>query len=346
MKFLPLICIIGNFLQQSGASSPVPLTINPGGAFTVNYQLSTGQATGPVVVQITGDLTGEVEFSGGILSQFRFLGGNVAYSDATSEVTMSTFPVTAKVRIEARNIISSLTSNSSAGSIDPETGVIGNNGHFLQQNRGTIRTRYLVAGTTVQQELRDLATQPDNNPLVGVTTVTSSVLADLGYKTRYQINLSHSRDESRTQPAEVVNGTVNITEVGSFSATGEVTEPGATFVQWAEAEFGQTPATLADRLAGTGQPLVLLYAFEAGDRAWSPPVVFDPPAGTVRIDLPANGLKAPVRLEYSDSLGGGQWVTLTKSNGTPSLFSVGESGPALLNLPAVGAGFVRLSLAD
>lgn len=346
MKHFPLVCLLSLVVQSAGISSPVPLTINPGSAFDVNYQLSTGQSTSPIHLLITGDLTGDAEFTDGVLSRFRFLGGNIAYSDNTSEAVLSTFPVVAKVRIETRNVVSALTSDYGAGGIDPLTGVLSNTGHFLQQNRGTILTRYIVGGLTLQQELRDLATRPDTNPLVGVTTVTSSLLEDRDYEARYRIDFNHTRDEDRTEPADVINGTVNITEKGSFTATGEVTVPGQAFVTWALSNRSQRPKTLVDSHAGTGQPLVLLYAFDATAGPWAPPVRFNPVVGLVLLDLPPDGLKAPVRLEFASSLTNGQWRLLTRSNNLPSVFNTGEAGMVTLNLPPGDSGFVRLSLAD
>jgi hypothetical protein len=346
MKAFPSVYVFSYALQTAIMATPVPLIISPGGAFDVNYQLSSGQSTSPIHLLITGDFTGDAEFTAGVISKFRFLGGNIAYSDNTSEAILSTFPVVAKVRIETRNVISALTSDASAGSINALTGIITNSGHFLQQNRGTIFTRHIVAGFTVQQELRDLATRPDTNPLVGVTTVTSTLLQNLPYKARYRIDFNHTRDEARTEPAEVINGTVNITEVGSFSATGEVTVPSQAFAQWAAVNQGQTPSTLSDLHLVTGQPLVLLYAFDASTGPWSPPVRFSPGNGIVLLDLPLSGLKAPVRLEFSSSLTSGQWLPLTKNSNSPSVFNIGEAGTVTMNLPPGESGFVRLSLAD
>jgi hypothetical protein len=68
--------------------------------------------------------------------------------------------------------------------------------------------------------------------------------------------------------------------------------------------------------------------------------------GIVLLDLPPGGLKAPVRLEFSSSPASGQWRLLTRSNSLPSVFNTGEVGTVTMNLPAGGAGFVRLSLAD
>jgi hypothetical protein len=338
--------MFSHVLQSASVSAPVPMIISPSGAFDVNYQLSSGQSTSPIKLIITGNFTGDVEFSGGAISKFRFLGGNIAYSDNTSEATLSTFPVVAKVRIETRNVVSALTSDASAGAINPLTGIISNSGHFLQQNRGTIFTRYIVGGFTVQQELRDLATRPDTNPLVGVTTVTSTLLQDSGYKTRYRLDFTHTRDEDRTEPAEVINGTVNITEKGSFSATGEVTVLGQGFVDWAQLHRMQTPSSLGDRQNITGLPLVLLYAFDSTSGLWVPPVRFLPAEGRVMLDLPPGGLKAPVRLEYCTSLQSGLWLPLMKTNHLPSVFATGEAGTVMMDLPAGDAGFVRLSLAD
>jgi hypothetical protein len=346
MKRFPLVCFFGLALHSAAVSTPVPLAIHPGSAFDVKYQLSTGQSTSPIHLLITGDLTGDAEFTDGVLSRFRFLGGNIAYSDNTSEAVLSTFPVVAKVRIETRNVVSALTSDTGAGDIDPLTGVLSNTGHFLQQNRGTILTRYIVGGLTLQQELRDLATRPDTNPLVGVTTVTGSLLEDLGYEARYRIDFNHTRDEDRTEPAEVINGTVNITEKGSFTATGEVTVPGEAFVNWALLNRNQRAKTLSEKDAATAQPLVLLYAFDATAGPWVPPVRFRPADGIVLLDLPPGGLRAPLRLEFSSSPTSGQWQLLVRNNNLPSVFNIGEAGTVTMDLPPGDSGFVRLSLAD
>lgn len=344
MKVTPLV-IIAAITIHPVESAPVPLLINPGGSFDVSYQLSTGPSTS-ATLQITGNLTGDVEMSDGVISRFRFLGGNVAYSDTTSDIIVSTFPVTAKVKILTRSIVSSTTSNSSAGAINTTTGVISNSGHRLIQNRGTVTTRYMVGSAVIQEDIRNLAQEPDSNAFVGVTTVTSSLLQDLNYKARYRIDFSHTRNETRTQPAEVVGGTLNTTEEGGFSAAGEITVPGQAFASWALANRNQRPITLEDRHTATGQPLVLLYAFDSADGPWSPPVSFDTVYGTIRLDLPPAGLRAPVRLEFSTSLANGQWLPLTKNGGAPSVFNMGESGPVTMALPTGGAGFIRLSLAD
>ncbi len=254
--------------------------------------------------------------------------------------------MTAKVKLLTRNIVSSTTSNSSAGAINTTTGVISNSGHRLIQNRGTVTTRYMVGNTVAQEDIRNLGQEPDSNPLVGVTTVTSTLLQDLGYKARHRINFIHTRNETRTQPAKVVSGTVNITEEGGFSATGEVIVPGETYASWALTERGQTPVAFTDIHAATGQPLVLLYAFNSASGPWSPPVSFNPVNGSLQLELPPAGLRAPVRLEFSTSLANGQWLPLTRNNNTPSVFGSGESGPVTVVMPTGHSGFIRLALAD
>jgi hypothetical protein len=342
MKSFPLFLML---VYTGAQAAPVPLAINSGGSFEGSYQLSTGPSTA-ATLQITGNLTGDIEMTDGVISKFRFLGGNVAYSDTTSNIVISTFPVVARVRLLTRGIVSSATGNSSAGAINPITGVISNNGHQLIQDRGTVTTRYMVGNTVIQEEIRDLAQKPDANPLVGTTTVTSSLLENRNYKARYRIDFTHTRDEARTQPAEVVNGTLRITEEGSFSASGEIWMPGQTFTSWALNQRGQTPLSLNDLCATSGQPLILLYAFDATAGAWTPPVTFDQPSGLLRIDLPASGLKAPVRLEFSSTLTGGAWQPLTRAGNMPSIFNIAEFGSVTVDLPPGQAGFVRLCLAE
>ncbi len=72
MKFTPLVfmAVISPHLADA---TPVPLLVNPGGAFDVTYQLSTGPSTS-ATLQISGNLTGDVEMSDGVISRFRFLG--------------------------------------------------------------------------------------------------------------------------------------------------------------------------------------------------------------------------------------------------------------------------------
>jgi hypothetical protein len=345
MKSFPLLLIVFAAGLQNARCTPVSLSIAPGGAFDVTYQLSTGPSVNSTL-QITGDLTGDVEMTDSVITRFRFLGGNVAYSDTTNEIIVSTFPVTSKVRLLTRNIISSAISNSSAGAIDAATGIISNTGHRLIQNRGTVTTRYLIADNLIQEDIRNLATDPDSNPMVGVTTLTSSTLQNLNYKTLYRIDFNHTRDETRTQPAEVVNGTVNITEEGGFTASGEIWLPGQAFVDWSLARNEQRPTSLADRCDTSGQPLVVLYAFDAPAGQWTPPVSFDTDEGKIRIQLPEAGLKAPVKLEFNSSLSNTGWMPITKEDLSPSVFNIGESGPVTMDLPSGGHGFIRLALAD
>ena len=111
------------------------------------------------------------------------------------------------------------------------------------------------------------------------------------------------------------------------------------------ANHNQRPETLTD-LSTTGQPLVLLYAFAASGGPWSPPVTFVPENGQVWLELPADELRAPVRLEYSATLKDGEWMPLTRANNASSVFTTGESGPMMMNLPSGEKGFIRLSLAD
>jgi hypothetical protein len=144
----------------------------------------------------------------------------------------------------------------------------------------------------------------------------------------------------------VVSGTVNITEEGGFSASGEIWMPGQNFVDWALTSRGQRPQNLSDICVTTGQPLVLLYAFDAPPGAWTPPVTFDHFNKRLRIELPVGGLKAPVRLEYSGSLAGGTWQPLTRTGNAPSVFNISESGTVTMDLPPGQAGFVRLCLAE
>lgn len=346
MKSIPMYLIIACSGANIAECAPLALDILPGGQFAVSYQLSTGPSTS-ANLQITGDLSADLEFTDGRISKFRFLGGNVAYSDTTSDLIISTFLGTVtKVRLLTRNVVSSATSLDSAGAIDADTGVIENTGHRLNQDRGTITSRYMVGNTVLQEEIRNLATQPDRNPLVGITTVTSSLLEDLIYKTRYRIHFTHSRDETRTEPAELVNGTVNIREVGSFSTSGEIWAPGQAFVDWALAERDQVPGSLTEICKITGQPLIILYAFDAPPGGWSPPVTIDAEGGRIGVDLPSGGLKAPVRLEFSASLEHGAWAPLTQDDATPSVFERGKSGTVTMNLPPGNNGFIRLSLAD
>jgi hypothetical protein len=216
----------------------------------------------------------------------------------------------------------------------------------LNQDRGTVTTSYIAGGFTLQEDIRNLANEPDSSPLVGVTTVTGTLLQNLDYKASYQINFSHTRDETRVQPAEVVGGTVSIREVGGFTASKQVWLPGPAFVTWAIANHDQRPEQLTDRLTSTGQPLVMLYAFAATGGSWTPPLTFDTENGQVRLDLPANGLLAPVRVEYSATLKDGEWVPLTRANNALSVFTVGESGPMMMILPEGDKGFIRLCLAN
>lgn len=150
---------------------PVTLTVQPGGAFDVAYELSNGLATS-ATLEITGDLTAELSLADGLPSALRFTDGNIAYSDTTSELILSTFPVRSSISLQTRDVVSRIMSLPEAGALDAPSGVISNAGHEHHQDRGTISTRYFVAGLLVREEVRDLSEQADRGPLVGETVIT------------------------------------------------------------------------------------------------------------------------------------------------------------------------------
>lgn len=140
----PFLCfgLIFLTLLPHEEAAPLTLTIKPGGKFDVFYRLITGQAVA-AVLNISGNLAADLEWSAGGISRFRFNGANVAYSDTTSDMVITTFPST-KVRLLTRSVVSSVASDAGAGALNSGTGVLANSGHFLRQDRGTVTTRYMV----------------------------------------------------------------------------------------------------------------------------------------------------------------------------------------------------------
>ena len=341
---------LAGLLALPAPAAPVQLTLEPGAGFDVDYAFSTGQAT-----------SGRDDLSGHILADlllddadrpttFFLTGGRIAHADSTVELLLPTsIPGTAKVQTIVQGTASLPQTESGSGIVDPDSGVIANYGHRLISNEGTVTTRYLIGTTVVDQSTRDLATQPDNTPLVGTTTLIPTLLAETGWWKRCNIALVHFRDEGRTAPVSGVPGvppgtTYLVHEEGGFTANGEALFPGDDFANWASLHRGVTPRSLDDRDPASGQPLLVMYALAAGPGPWQVPVEFRPGTGEVLLHLPPTGLLAPVKWEFWSGNPTDSWQPLAGTPHPGGITPAGSSGTVTLPLPPGTRGFIRASV--
>lgn len=341
---------LAGLLAVPAPAAPVQLVLEPGGGFDVDYAFSTGQAT-----------TGRDDLSGHILADlalddsdrpvsFFLTGGRIAHADSTVEILLNTsFLGNTKVQTVVQGTASLPQTQAGSGIVDPDTGEIANFGHRLITNEGTVTTRYLLGTTVLDQSTRNLATQPDNTPLVGSTTLIPTLLAETGWWKRCHIELVHVRDEGRTAPVSGVPGvpvgtTYLIHEEGGFTANGEAIFPGDDFANWASLHRGVTPRSLDDRDPASGQPLLVMYALAAGSGPWQVPVEFRPATGEVLLHLPPTGLLAPVKWEYCSGAATASWQPLAGTPQPGGITPAGSAGTATLPLPPGTRGFIRASV--
>lgn len=324
------------------ADIDVRLDLAPGGGFDVQYALSTGQSTNGRDA-LSGHILAKVQISRWAeVTSLKLVGGRVAHRNTTLEIPLSTSVLgTSKVRIALAGVATQPLTRSGVGWVDAESGILTNAGHRMISNEGTITTRYLVGTSVLAQETRNLATQPDDTALEGITTVTATLLEETGYWKRYRINLHHTRDEFRTQwvsgvPTLPVGTTLTIREEGEFYASGEVLVPGNDFEAWASTSRGVVGGELDTLDPVTGQPLLVMYALGGGAGAWSLPVEVDASAGILRLQssLP---LRAPVVWEYSQTMAPGSWQLLPSGR-----VEQGAAGEQTIPLPPGEQLFLRV----
>jgi hypothetical protein len=332
------------------SAAPVELVLAPGGGFDVDYFFSTGQST-----------TGRDELSGHILAElvlddadrpttFFLTGGRIAHADSTIEILLNTsFLGNTKVQTIVQGTASLPQTQAGSGVVDPDTGVIANFGHRLITNEGTLTTRYLLGNTILDQSTRNLATQPDNSPLVGTTTLIPTLLAETGWWKRCHIQLVHVRDEGRSAPVSGVPGvptgtTYTVYEQGGFTANGEALFPGDDFIAWSDSTRGTTPRDLDDLDPSSGQPLLVMYALDAAPGPWQVPVEFRPASSEILLHLPATGLRAPVKWEYWTGTATDSWQPLAGTPQSGGITPFGSAGTLTLPLPPGTRGFVRASV--
>jgi hypothetical protein len=336
-----LLVAAGSLLAIAQAGVPLRMELAPGGGFATRYEFSTGQYTDGVDA-LSGFILADIDInSAGSVSRFAFTGGRVAHENTTLEILLNTsFLGIAKVRITTTNVVTQPLTNRGPGSVDPVAGTLNNAEHRMISNEGSILTRYSVGNSTVLQENRNLATQPDDTALVGTSTVSAVLLAETPYWKRYRIDLHHTRDVVRTQPVSGVpfipaGTTLDISEDGEFSASGEVVVPGDGFASWAAAFRNVSAVEFGTLDPMTGQPLLVMYALGAGTGPWTLPVVLDASSNTLKIQC-AQPLRAPLVWQHSTSLAPTTWQALPGGQ-----IAVGTEGEQIISLPVADRIFLR-----
>jgi hypothetical protein len=339
---LRLLLITSVPFAAANAGVPLRLDLTPGGGFDVNYAFSTGHATNGRDV-LSGHMLGTIEINpAGEVISLALTGGRIAHQNTVLTIPLSTsfFGIVTKVTISLEGVVSRIVTNRGPGYVDQTSGNLFNPDHRMISNEGTITTRYLVGTVLLDQETRNLATQPDDTPLVGTSTVAATLLGQTGLWKRYRIDFHHVRNEVRTQPVSGIptlptGTTLTIQEEGEFSASGEVLIPGEDFVAWAATSRGVSVGGFDQLDPQTGQPLLVMYALGADEGAWTLPVILDAGSGHLRMQLP-DSLRAPVVWEYSASLAPGSWQALAGGR-----LEQGTQGEQVIPLPPGGRAFVR-----
>lgn len=344
-RSLPIFCL----LPCLASAAPVVLTLEPGASFDLTYALDTGQGA-TTNVELSGFIEADVELTDAEPIRVRFTGGRILHSD--EDMTVQNV-AGGNVEILTRGIAAGFESDTGAGALTSRSALI-NQGHWQNYNQGTITTRYVldirfVGRVVVGEEVRELSTSPDRLPLVGTTSVTATLLEAGPLLSRHRIDLQHIRDETRSQPvgAEITSLTgatrLDISEVGSFTASGEMLAPSEAFATWASTTRGVVPGSADEFDPATGQPLAVLYAMDAPAGSWTPPVTFDPSASEARLMLPPSGTRALLRCEYSATLDPDSWIPLGSVAFPEGEIPLGTAGEIALPLPRGPRGFLRLA---
>jgi len=322
------------FVSAACGDQPVTLAVQPDGQYKTTYLLSAGPAL-QATVRLSGHLDARVELDrdGGRVERFRFTGGRVAYSNETAKALLTPFPPT-YAEIRTRGVASGAsTPGRLLRPVDPVTGFLKNSEHRFSQNEGEVITRILVSNVEVQKEVRNLAATPDTNPLFGSTEVRAVLLSENALVRRHRIELVQTGGEPRTQPVPELNATLTIVEVGGFTAHGEVVGPSRAMMDWAEQGGLRTPVSIDEPHPESGLPLGILYSLGRSTDDGRQPLEVDAFGRTARLELPAAGPVHPVAVEFSTT--GSGWKVL-------AVYSPGDGGLRVLDLPEEGAVFVRL----
>ncbi|OYV04307.1 MAG: hypothetical protein CFE26_17600 [Verrucomicrobiales bacterium VVV1] len=306
--------------------------------FSSNFPAAASTIGGTILadVRLTAGTDNKVEW-------FKMTGGRISQSNTDATVNGG-FNGTA--RIITSGVAGTPRTDSTGGAVTVATGVSSNIGHYNDLNEGTITIRHTPFAGTMTESITNLALTPESVARVGTTilttsTPTASPNATTWWKRR-RITLSHTQDVTET----TISGTVSysIRKQGSFSAIGEAVFPGDGFVSWAQANRGARPLELTDRDPLTGQPLLVMYAFRAGAGNWQVPVTFLPGTSQVRLQLPTNGLLAPVKWEYWSGNSPVSWAPIAGTPQAGGITPLGASGTLTIAIPAGRRGFIRASV--
>lgn len=327
-------------------ATPVTLTIQPGGVINTTYTIGFSSNFPAAASTIGGSIQADVRLTAGTdnkVERFRMTGGRITQSNTDATVKAG-FNGTA--RVITAGVAGVPRTDTTGGAVTVASGIISNVGHFYDMNEGTITIRYTPLFGTMSESITNLALTPEPVARVGTSTLTTSTpIASPSSTTwwkRRKITLSHTQDVTQTTVSGAVS--YSIRQQGSYSAIGEAVFPGDGFVSWSQTNRGVRPLELTDRDPRTGQPLLVMYAFRAGTGNWQVPVTFLPSTSKVRLQLPANGLLAPVKWEYWSGNTPVSWVPLAGTPQAGGITPLNASGTLTLNIPAGRKGFIRASV--
>lgn len=224
MKFSA--CTTAAFLAcmiAEASAAPVILTVDPSSASTTTVSTASGRAVRQTV--FSGQVPAEIVLHPVTRKPqgFRFEGGTLSYSDATSVYTPNVPPAVEDLAFTSTGLSGPITSLPGLPAVDPVTGRLGNLDHFQTISTGTLRSVYqLFFGVwfTIYDETIDFTTTPETNPVSGTTILTAELLAAGPLLERHRLVLAHASDET---PVVFMESGVNLTSVttGGFTARGK-----------------------------------------------------------------------------------------------------------------------------
>ena len=310
----------------------VTVTATASGQTTSDTQ--TCNATGTVNGSINADP------ATGATTQMTLTSGNISLSNmhfvlrvflvvTVADVTTSSLGGTAFTPAPPALV----TPNASGGTFDASL-------HRILINRGT------MSGTALGNPVSsDFATSPFGGAGTGTGTITMVAgAADSTHRT-FQATVTIPVDFTDTQN---LGGTpVDIRVQGSIKAAGPIRIPLNAWIDWTSAN-GLAGASFSSPVSPGGAPLGLAWA--CGQAANVPATTHTPaiqsasPAPRAILTLPPSGTRAPVWVEFSNSLAAASWTVApasSLSNGANPL-PTGTVGTITVQLPAGGRRFTRL----
>lgn len=308
---------------------PVTLMVEPGGVGQTSYSSSNGFAV--VETEFGGVIEGDITIN--VLTDkaqtFYYKGGSeLTYSDGSTTYTSFTVPETDSFEFTYTSLAADLTTKPGGGAVDPETCRLLAAEHEILLTSGTIAWKYFFVGALIAEGTEDFAENPSQGEQRGATKVEVELVERGAVLDRYRVVLTHDSTNTEVQTEFPF---LTIEETGGFSATGEVSVPSASLIDWTLASGGSVPVDGSDTVGGVPVAILFALGLPAGESTinW----VLRPEEQEVDLILPGTGTRADLFLETSSDL----------KNWSETLLEAGTAGTHTMSLP-LGHSFVRLAM--